>query len=128
MELALALMTGLFLKHFICDFLYQPSYMYLNKGTFLHPGGLAHSGFHAICTFIVFAIIVPEMLYRLAELLLVFEFLTHYFIDLSKVKINRRFGLTPTNSQKYWWLLGFDQLLHCLTYVVIVYFCIKSIK
>lgn len=45
------LLLALQIKHFIWDFYYQPPYMWQNKGTFGHPGGIVHSGLHAITTF-----------------------------------------------------------------------------
>jgi len=39
----------LFVKHFICDFPLQANpWMYRNKGTYGHAGGLAHSALHGV--------------------------------------------------------------------------------
>jgi hypothetical protein len=49
----------------------------------------------------------------------------HYHIDWAKMKISKRYDLQPNNSERFWILLGFDQLLHHITYFVIVYFAFK---
>jgi hypothetical protein len=35
------------------------------------------------------------------------------------MNLNRHWGLRPDNSEQFWWLLGFDQYLHYLTYLLI---------
>lgn len=119
-------------KHFIVDFPLQAfPYQYQNKGTYGHPGGLLHSGLHGVGTFAVFA---GLFLYRLdwevalvwkdvvfaAGYLAVVDALLHYHIDWAKMNINRHYGWTATTSEKFWVLLGVDQLLHALTYVLLV--------
>jgi len=108
---------GLLLKHFIVDFLLQTPYMYLNKGTFGHPGGILHASLHGAATFCV--LLVCGVTLQIALGWFVFDAVIHYFVDLGKVKINKLYGWTPMSSEKYWWLLGLDQLLHQLTYVLI---------
>lgn len=117
MNTALLLMTLLLVKHFIWDFYYQPPYMWQNKGTFGHPGGILHSGYHALTTFyiLLFFTNIP-----LAALALVFEFVVHYLTDYAKMNINRIKGWTATTHNEFWQLTGFDQLIHQLTYVIIV--------
>ena len=47
----------LFIKHFICDFPLQATpWMYTNKGTYGHNGGLAHASIHGLGT----ALILPS--------------------------------------------------------------------
>jgi hypothetical protein len=106
---------GLLLKHFLIDFPLQTPYMYLNKGTYGHWGGILHAYLHGIGTFIVL-ILCGGPVYA-SVLLGLFDYVLHYHIDWAKVKLTKHYELTPTNSEKYWWLLGFDQLLHQLTYV-----------
>lgn len=106
----------LFVKHFIVDFLAQTPYQYLNKGKYGHPGGILHSGLHGIATYIILvAYAIP-----LALTFALFDFLVHYHIDWGKVNINNHYGWTATNSEKFWWLLGLDQFLHYMTYLIIV--------
>jgi hypothetical protein len=110
------LLTLLFLKHFIVDFPLQKPYQWQNKGTYGHMGGILHSGLHGIGTFLcLFWFIEPVFAFIFAS----FDSLIHYHIDWAKMNLNKKFGYTPAN-EKFWWLLGLDQLLHSLTYILIV--------
>lgn len=103
-------------KHFICDYTLQTSYQLLNKGTYLHPGGLVHAGLHALCTIPAFFVVMPTLSVGVG--VVVGEFLVHYHIDWAKEQVIRHMGWTPMQDP-FWWALGFDQLLHHWTYVVI---------
>ena len=115
--LVLVAVTYLQIKHFVCDFVLQRPYQYLNKGTYGHPGGIVHAGLHALATCPVFAVITPS--FRLAAAIVVVEFIVHYHIDWSKEQMMKRTGWQTENAG-YWTALGVDQLLHQLTYLVIV--------
>lgn len=106
------------IKHFIWDFWYQPPYMWQNKGTFLHLGGIIHSGLHAKTTFLILAFFTDI---KIAAALSVAEFFLHYGIDWAKMNINRIKGWTATTHNEFWQLTGFDQLLHQLTYLLIIF-------
>lgn len=116
MEISLVLILLLSVKHFIVDFPLQVPYHYLNKGTYAHPGGVQHAFYHGVGTTLCFVWWAP-----FASILLgIIDFILHYHIDWAKMQINRKYNLTPTNSEKYWWLLGADQLAHMLTYIFLV--------
>lgn len=116
METAIAVLLLLLVKHFVCDFPLQSfPWMYENKGTFGHPGGLVHSLVHVIGSFLVLFFFFPINVMFVS--MLMWEFFLHYMIDYGKVRCCREFNLLPTNSQMYWIILGFDQLLHHATYV-----------
>lgn len=104
-------------KHLLVDFPFQTSFQYLNKGTWLHLGGLLHSSLHGIGTLIILLCFTNPLL---AFALAVLDFVLHYLIDYCKVNINRKLGYSPVNSEQFWWLLGIDQWLHQLTYLAIV--------
>lgn len=109
----------LFIKHFICDFPLQATpWMYRNKGMYMHLGGIAHAGIHALGTLLVLA----PFLGSLAIMYAAIDMLVHYHIDWAKMSVGKRYNLQPNNSERFWILLGFDQLLHHITYFVIVYF------
>lgn len=109
----------LFTKHFICDFPLQATpWMYRNKGSYLHIGGIAHAGIHGLGTLLALAPFVGS----LSLILAAFDLLAHYHIDWAKMNISKRYDLQPNNSERFWILLGFDQLLHHLTYFAIVYY------
>ena len=112
------LLTLLLVKHFIWDFWYQPPYMWQNKGTFGHMGGIVHSGIHAITTYFILTFWLAEPLG--AMILAGFEFVIHYATDWAKMNINRSKGWTATTHNEFWQLTGFDQLVHQLTYVAIL--------
>ena len=120
------LLVALFVKHFVVDFMLQTPYMYLNKGTYLHGGGILHATLHGMATAFILASFVflgtIQISLFVVFLIALAEAIAHYHIDWAKVKTNTHYGLKPDNSEKYWWLLGFDQLLHSLTYVAIFAF------
>jgi hypothetical protein len=129
MSLTLALITVLFVKHFVVDFLLQDPYQYLNKGTYGHLGGIVHSGLHTIATFVLLGLIglaYPHFhpTFELVVAIALIEGIIHYHIDYLKVNINTKLGWGPTTHEEYWWLLGADQLLHSLTYVGIVWYLV----
>ena len=114
----LLLMTLLLVKHFIWDFWYQPPFMWQNKGTFGHWGGIVHSLTHAVTTFIILVFWLENPFGAL--LLATFEFVVHYLTDYAKMNINRIKGWGATTHNEFWQLTGFDQLVHQLTYIAIL--------
>ena len=123
----LILFTALLVKHFICDYPMQMfPWMYENKGIFPHPGGFVHALIHSIGTAIVLSIFVDFLTWQDFVLLcFVFEGSLHYAIDYTKVNLCKKYRLKPTTSDLYWVLLGFDQLLHHLTYAAIALAVLK---
>ena len=119
----LYLLCALFVKHFVIDFPLQGPYQYKNKGTYGHPGGLLHSYLHGLGTWAVIFIFCPVSS-TFAFSLGIIDCLIHYHIDCAKMNINKNMGWMPTTHEQFWWLLGFDQLLHALTYLGIVAFII----
>lgn len=111
----LIIITLLFTKHFIIDFPLQPRYMYSNKGTYGHPGGLWHAWLHGVATGIIFLSVTPY-----AALFGILDAVVHYHIDWAKMNINKRMGWGPTTHEQFWWLTGLDQYLHALTYIALV--------
>jgi hypothetical protein len=112
---AVLLLLLLQVKHFVFDFVLQTSYQVKNKGTYGHPGGILHSGFHAAATALVLLVLTVPAAVLVA--IVVGEFLVHYHIDWGKDQITRRFA-TGQNAF-FWQMIGLDQLLHQLTYLAI---------
>lgn len=114
----LTLLLLLTIKHFVFDFVYQPPYMWMNKGTYGHLGGIVHSGIHAVVTFIIlcFFATIP-----MAAFVAILEFVIHYHMDWFKMWYNRKKGWTATTHNEFWILTGFDQLVHSLTYILVVW-------
>lgn len=112
----------LFIKHFICDFPLQAfPWVYRHKGTYLHPGGITHAAIHGLGTYLVLVFFLGANAWHYAVL----DFIVHYHIDWAKMKLNNRYALTASNSEWFWILLGFDQLLHHITYFIIIYYAFK---
>jgi len=105
------------LKHFVCDYPLQFGYQLKNKGTYGHPGGMAHAAIHALGSTPVFFILPPTL--AMTVVIVVGEWLLHYHIDWTKEAIIRstKWGFA---DRGYWQVFGADQLLHGLTYVGIV--------
>lgn len=115
----LSLFTLFLIKHFLCDFPLQTRYQYSNKGILWHPGGLLHA-FITIAGSAIILLLWGFLEFEVLGFLLAFEFVIHYFMDWAKVNINEYYDWKPNTSEYYWWLLGFDQLVHMLTYVVMI--------
>lgn len=115
-ELIFVLFTLFAFKHFIVDFLLQKKYQYANKGIYGHPGGILHAILHGVGTFLCLIFFFPA----LAGLMAILDAVLHYHIDWAKTNINAHYGWGPTTHEEFWWLLGLDQLLHFLTYVLII--------
>lgn len=123
--IALWLITGLLVKHFLCDFPFQTKRMLEEKGTYLQIGGVHHAFAHGLGTMIVF---MTFGMYEVAGTLAVLDTLFHYHIDYFKMRINKWADLKSDN-QMFWNALGVDQLAHGLTYVLLVYLALSvSIK
>ena len=116
--LALAAVAVLMLKHAVADFYLQTPYQYLNKGTYGHPGGFIHAGIHAVLTPFVYLVLVPSSL-LLVLAITIGEFAVHYHVDWMKEQVMHRNGWTA-HDRGFWYALGTDQLVHGLTYLVIV--------
>ena len=116
--LALGGITYLMCKHMLADYVWQTPYMFRNKGRYGHPGGLVHAGLHVVMTLPLF-LFLPPATRNLAIAILAGEFVAHYHIDWVKEKLTERYNLVPT-MPRFWNLHGADQLMHGLTYVVII--------
>jgi hypothetical protein len=111
------LIAAFSLKHFIADFLLQTAWMVREKGIYGRLGGIAHAGLHGLCSLAVLALfgLPASLIVALAAL----ETALHYHIDYGKERLARHLGDTPADH-RFWILLGFDQLLHHLTYAAMI--------
>ena len=110
----LLLLIALQSKHLIVDWILQPPWMWKNKGTYCHLGGILHAAINALGTAICFLIITDNIL-----VIYCLDFLAHYHIDWAKMNITRITKWSPTTHPEFWWLTGLDQYLHQLTYILL---------
>ena len=103
-------LIGFIVKHFVCDFLLQRAYQYMNKGIYGHPGGVLHAGVHAAGTLVVCVLFGLPLWFAIADAVI------HYHIDWVKVNVTKRYGWKADNSEYFWYAMGLDQTLHYLTY------------
>lgn len=115
-QIVLALLSVLFIKHWFADFVVQFDYMVLEKGTYGADGGVHHSLIHG---FLTWGIVGYVCGINVGILLATFDFLVHYHIDWLKMNISRWRKLT-IRDWEFWMWLGADQLAHCLTYIAMV--------
>ena len=110
-------------KHTFADYIFQTSYQFCNKGIYGHPGGLLHSALHVTLTLPVFLLLPPSSL-MLALVIMAGEFVIHYHMDWGKEQLVNRYELKQ-NTPQFWYLFGFDQLVHSVTYVGIIALLIR---
>jgi hypothetical protein len=115
----LILLALLQIKHFYADFVLQTYMQTVKKGVWLHPIGVSHSIEHACCSLIALLIFSFFVTISLPMVLLVVlsEGILHYIIDFTKVK----YGCKDNTKPIFWSQFGLDQLLHQLTYLLMVY-------
>lgn len=105
----------LMVKHALADFAFQSPRQRLEKGTYGRMGGITHALTHGIMTIPVFTLL-PTMATSIAIGLVAAECAIHYHIDWAKEQVVRRRRWTSSDTP-FWWAIGFDQMLHGLTYV-----------
>ena len=107
------------IKHLLADFVLQSAYILNNRKTYGHPGGLLHVAIHLLGSLASLMIIgcSPKTLL----IVLLAEAVIHYHIDWTKDNILAARSWTPKDAN-FWYLLGFDQFLHQLTYLGMVYY------
>ena len=114
----LCLFTGFFAKHIIADYYLQFSWMIKDKGIYNAKGGIAHSGLHALLTYLI--LILTGFGYFYTLILSLLDYVFHYHIDYVKSNLWKRYNYGP-NDQMYWVIHGTVQFLHLMTYVLIIY-------
>lgn len=119
------LLVLLFVCHFLSDFSPLSTDWMLrakSKGWPLFPI-FVHAGIHASLMFTVLFFFVP---FTLAWQLAFFQWFTHFIIDVCKGKMNVFFPTVANPTHKsYWLLFGFDQLMHQLVIVGMVWVIIN---
>ncbi|MCX7996437.1 MAG: DUF3307 domain-containing protein [Patescibacteria group bacterium] len=109
------LLTLLFTKHFIADFLLQSEAMATQKGKNVWIL-CSHSGQHAALTLLILLFFTSPLP---ATAIAVAEFIIHSGIDYLKSN-TRFFGRFKPPSREFFILFGVDQYLHALTFVAVL--------
>ena len=121
----LGMLSVFMVKHFFCDFhpKIQTPVMFMNKGTYGHPGGIAHAFVHVVASLCVLlaysSVYAGNYMFCGIVGLLVFEGAVHYHMDWFKMWWCKRNEYTPDKGE-FWYWLGVDQLVHFFTYVLMV--------
>ncbi len=111
------------IKHFVADFPLQFPYM-LRKFSpgweFVKPLSL-HCGVHALFTLVIVLFIAPTLWWLAAV-----DFVIHFAMD--RVKSGPRYLGRFNDSRKtsYWVTFGFDQMVHHLTHIYIIWVVIQG--
>lgn len=110
------LLTLLFIKHYLCDYPMQSSWMLTKSAKTGWTLPLtAHAALHGWFTFMIVNIMTLCQDPGLALLFGFADFCAHWAIDYWKAQLtSAEFG-----SRRFWNYLGLDQLLHSLTYISI---------
>jgi hypothetical protein len=121
MTLLFAFLFLLQVKHWLVDFAWQTTEHVKHKGTYGHPVGMMHSVEHAVGTgfCLLTLMLLPNVSIPLLTLVIMstLDGILHYHIDWAKMNFGCRDIQTPT----FWNHLGFDQMLHQLTYLGFAY-------
>ncbi|MGB8363311.1 MAG: DUF3307 domain-containing protein [Rhizomicrobium sp.] len=118
MQLILAALLLFQIKHFVCDFLLQPYRMVIKKGIYLHPMGLLHAGLHALGS--LPALLLLSRAPQAIAIVILGEFVIHYHTDWTKAQLDKHLKL-DNHSSLHWAIFGADQMIHQMTYLVMVY-------
>lgn len=106
------------IKHMFADYFLQTPRMLSGRATYLHVGRAQHAAVHAIGSALAFAIIGAPAAFIV--LVCALEWAVHFHIDWGKAKHSEMTELTPKDAG-FWRAAGFDQALHQLTYIGMVW-------
>lgn len=118
LQTALVLIALLLVKHLFADFFFQTQRMLSGRDEYVHVGRAQHAAIHGAFSFGVFVVLGTPLVFSLVICLA--ETVLHYHIDWAKGRHAARCQHSPTDAG-YWRAFGFDQFLHQLTYVAMVW-------
>lgn len=110
------LMLAFEVKHYVADFVLQTNWIAHGKDriTGWQRPLAAHVGLHGLGTLCIALVISPSLWW-----LALIDIAVHGLIDRGKALITHRKKF-PLTDARFWWLMGFDQMLHQITNVVLV--------
>ncbi|CAN5636829.1 hypothetical protein BH10BDE1_BH10BDE1_10980 [soil metagenome] len=111
------------LKHFVADFPLQNQYMLQKQRSdwsFIPPLAL-HCAIHAALTLAIVLLIQPRLWW-----LSIFDFIVHFTMD--RIKAGPRYlgRFSDVSRTSFWAALGFDQMVHHLTHLWIIWMLVFS--
>lgn len=120
-----SLLISLLACHFLADYCLTTPQMIEAKASGKHLQHIVfHAAIHAVLMGTVLLILGTPL--ALAAAMTALELVTHFAIDYGKGLLGRKFHTCGDNTNKAFWVLyGFDQLLHLLVIVAIVYFAVS---
>lgn len=116
-ETALILIVLFCLKHWYIDFVNQTQVEVDSKGIYGQWRGILHSVKHAVGTVFCLWVIGGNEFFLYGLLIGIIEGTIHYHIDWAKMN----WGNRDMQTTEFWNHLGFDQMLHHITYIIITY-------
>ena len=111
-------------KHLFADFYLQNMWMLTGRDRYLHLGRTAHAAIHSVFSVVIFAMFGTPMIWLLA--IFVIEFVIHFHVDFWKARENVVKQLTPEDAA-FWRAMGFDQALHHLTGIGLIWLWIAYV-
>ncbi|MEY8842452.1 DUF3307 domain-containing protein [Cribrihabitans sp. XS_ASV171] len=114
----LLLICLLQIKHMFADYFLQTPKMLSGRGQYWHLGRAQHAGVHAIGSAIVLLAFGTPV--ALLLVLVLAEWVVHFNIDYWKASYSAKKELKPDQAA-FWRAAGFDQCLHHLTYIAMVW-------
>jgi len=117
---AIILLILLQIKHWYVDFVNQTIEEVHSKGIYGTGPGIWHSAKQGIGTSIAIMLVTGPAYIIWALIVGAIDFVIHYHVDWAKININKSKNYTVETKQ-FWAWLGFDQLMHQLTYLLIVW-------
>lgn len=100
------------------DYFLQTPKMLSGRCEYWHMGRAQHAGVHVVGSILVFLIVGAPIGFIAAIVAL--EWIIHFHIDYGKASFSEKKQLNPTQAM-FWRAAGFDQCLHQLTYVAMVW-------
>ena len=130
----ITILIGLFICHFLADYTHLSTSWMLNAKRLGKPmfpifcHALVHSTLMWVFINIYFYIHIEsynmfDSEYMTADLLFLFQLITHFLIDVWKGRMNNWFPSLQSPTNKWHWIVfGFDQLLHSTVIIIMSYF------
>jgi hypothetical protein len=126
MRLIFVLLVVYQLKHFLADYPLQGTYM---LGKFKLHGWVrplaAHAGVHGLLTLAIALLFIGKKSFFVPVALAVFDFTIHFTMDRIKASPNMLGRFKDFYDKRFWWSLGFDQMVHHLTHYTIIYVLVR---